>query len=176
MVSKAPLRGLTVWQPYASLIAEGIKLVENREWSPPEFMTRGDGGYIAIHAGSTVHREAWEDAFAYAVEIGAQDKFPPFAELLAVDTTGRFGPGRLKDAFRRVVPYGAIVAVGRLEAIIAGANTGIIPWYNGPYGWQFDEIVKISPIECQGSKGLWELPMPLMQRVREEYGKARRSK
>jgi hypothetical protein len=44
------LRVLTVKQPWASLIALGIKRVENRTWAPSK-ATLPDGSRIAIHAG-----------------------------------------------------------------------------------------------------------------------------
>jgi hypothetical protein len=39
--------GLTVRRPWAELIAQGIKTIENRSWAPPAFML---GRYLAIHA------------------------------------------------------------------------------------------------------------------------------
>ena len=38
---------ISLWQPYASLIAEGIKVQETRNWAPPKHLI---GERIAIHA------------------------------------------------------------------------------------------------------------------------------
>jgi hypothetical protein len=39
--------GLTVWNPWAELIAQGVKTVENRNWAPYDWML---GRFLAIHA------------------------------------------------------------------------------------------------------------------------------
>lgn len=44
----APLRALTIWRPWAGLIAAGVKPIENRDWPPPKSLV---GEYLAIHAG-----------------------------------------------------------------------------------------------------------------------------
>lgn len=43
------MRALTVKQPWASLIASGVKRIENRSWRPPAALV---GQRIAIHAGA----------------------------------------------------------------------------------------------------------------------------
>lgn len=43
------LRAITIWQPWASLIAAGAKRYEFRSWAAPEWII---GQRIAIHAGS----------------------------------------------------------------------------------------------------------------------------
>lgn len=43
------MRALTVKQPWASLIASGEKIIENRSWRPPAALI---GERIAIHAGA----------------------------------------------------------------------------------------------------------------------------
>lgn len=44
------MRALTVKQPWASLIASGVKRIENRTWKPPKTLAPGER--FAIHAGS----------------------------------------------------------------------------------------------------------------------------
>jgi len=53
---------LTVWQPWAALIVEGPKDVENRRKHPPRFLL---GQTIAIHAGKTFDDAA--EAFARSI-------------------------------------------------------------------------------------------------------------
>ncbi|MEV6542301.1 hypothetical protein [Streptomyces sp. NPDC051665] len=48
-------RALTVRQPWAALIAAGLKQVENRSWALP----RGFAGPLLIHAGTKDDREGW---------------------------------------------------------------------------------------------------------------------
>lgn len=65
---------LTICQPYASLIADGKKRVENRTWKP--FSTLGDNFPIAIHAG--VSRK-WLDT-----HDGEMPSDMPFGAIVAV--------------------------------------------------------------------------------------------
>ncbi|MFJ3772468.1 hypothetical protein ACIPX0_12310 [Streptomyces sp. NPDC090075] len=48
-------RALTVRQPWAALIAAGLKPVENRSWALP----RSFAGPLLIHAGAKDDREGW---------------------------------------------------------------------------------------------------------------------
>ncbi|WP_425833022.1 hypothetical protein [Streptomyces fractus] len=47
------VRALTLWQPWASCIAYGPKRIENRHWSTSY------RGWVLIHAGRTLDRDAW---------------------------------------------------------------------------------------------------------------------
>ncbi len=47
------MKALTLHQPWASLIAHGVKTVETRSWAPPRQLV---GQRIAIHAGRRVVR------------------------------------------------------------------------------------------------------------------------
>jgi hypothetical protein len=44
------VKALSLWQPWASLVALGAKRVETRDWPPPVWM---EGQRIAIHAAKT---------------------------------------------------------------------------------------------------------------------------
>ena len=60
------MKVLTVWQPWASAIAIGAKLVENRTWKPtPGLLKVGD--YVGIHA--AVRKWSQEDAVDVADRI-----------------------------------------------------------------------------------------------------------
>ena len=45
------MKTISLWQPYASLIAEGVKTIETRGWAPPKGLM---GQRIAIHATKAV--------------------------------------------------------------------------------------------------------------------------
>lgn len=53
---KDPLYALTVWQPWAWALFHG-KPVENRTWHPPKRLL---GQVVAIHAGKTYERDAYD--------------------------------------------------------------------------------------------------------------------
>lgn len=119
-----PQVALTICQPYASLIAHGMKRVENRTWKP--FSTLGENFHLAIHAGSS---KKW---------LGTYD--------------GEMPPG--------IMPYGAIVAVSRVVAVLLPHDA--VKWdkvhSSGPWCWCLDDVVKLQePVPMSGAQGLWYL-------------------
>ena len=48
---KERMKAISLWQPYASLIAAGVKTIETRGWAPPKDLT---GQRIAIHAAKAI--------------------------------------------------------------------------------------------------------------------------
>jgi len=134
---------LTIWQPWAWLIANGHKLVENREWPPPPGVL---GQTIAIHAG--LKRIPIGDWYSIqgALEIDRGIILPP----------------------RESVPFGAIVATARLAAIIR--NAGELSddqryWFNGPVGWVLENVRAIEPIPVKGAQGLWRVDDSALRKV-----------
>ena len=81
------IRGLTIYQPWASLIAEGIKVYETRPWRAPY------RGLVAIHAGKTGKyvTETPPEYRHLAYPLGA---ILAVANLETVVETERFSPSR----------------------------------------------------------------------------------
>ena len=93
-----PVYAITLHQPWATLIALGVKSVETRSWPAPERLL---GQVIAIHAGKRVVREP-----GILVE----------RELKA----------RLGEDWRMIVPKGAVVATAVLAGMARVSH--IDPW------------------------------------------------
>ena len=55
------MKAISLWQPWASLMADGRKKIETRHWHPPAWLL---GQELAIHATMKVDRDACED-FGY---------------------------------------------------------------------------------------------------------------
>lgn len=97
---------LTLWQPWASLVAEGVKTIETRSWKAPDDLI---GDTIAIHAAARKPRRH--------VPVGdwlpyrAGDTGPYRMELYAQGV-----PGAPQSPVP--LPLGAIVATARLEACL----------------------------------------------------------
>lgn len=89
------MRAISLWQPYASLIAIGAKRIETRSW-PPKGLRVGE--QIAIHATKTFPQDArdtfWSSTFRDAL-AQADIRHP------------------------RDLPRGAIVAIARLEKVVS---------------------------------------------------------
>jgi activating signal cointegrator 1 len=136
------MRAISLWQPWASLIAEGKKKIETRNWGT------GYRGLVAIHAAK--HRESLVD---YPLEF--------------VSRVRQALPG-----YRSAVEYprGCFIAVGRLHLCLSTtASWSAIPardtdeWWFGNYEpnrfmWVFDEIWKLKePVVARGYQRLWTL-------------------
>ncbi len=144
------MKAITIWQPWAWAIAEGLKPVENRTWRP--ILGRGD--LIAIHAGKKKSDESHR--------------------LHVEHVIGR----RLKDS---EIHYGAIVAVVKYRGYITTnesawnvdkdwvpENDALDAWFAGPIGWVFSDVIKLDPIPCRGSQGIWEVKMPAAFKLAEQ--------
>ena len=81
------MRALTLHQPWATLIALGIKTIETRSWPPPAGML---GQTIAIHAGRTL------------------EPYPgPDIDAILRQTHG--------ERWQRQLPYGAVIATATVS-------------------------------------------------------------
>lgn len=136
---------ITLWQPFASMIAEEFKCIE----------TRTHGGFaslagqrIAIHAGRTVDWEAWEylESRFYKGRLGAW----LLGHRLPI------ARGRM----RSLLPESAVVATGyvrehrRLTSADAGAACVDNP--SGLWGLVLGEIRPVDPpAAARGWQGVW---------------------
>lgn len=139
-MSAPRIMALSLWQPWATLMAVGAKGVETRSW-PTSYR-----GWVAIHATATARVEGnlafWEP------------------EVFGV--LSRHGYRRPID-----LPYGAILALGQLCRVFPTESfTGISEqerafgnYQPGRRGWVFSDIIRLpEPIPCKGARGLWVPP------------------
>lgn len=125
---------LTVKQPWAGLIASGVKTVENRTWRTTH------RGPLLIHAGAALdsrHREI-------------MTALPP---ALWWDHSLR----RAVDCRREIV---ALVEL--LDVVDAATARELRPdqarWIDGPWCWLLGSVRRLSVPEVQGKLGLWTHP------------------
>ena len=125
------MKAITIKQPYATLIAEGLKEYEFRTWKTKY---RGD---ILIHAGKSVDRDAMK-RFAY-LNLG----YPLGCFVAKASITGCV---EVNDEMKRVLRK-------RNFAIYEG-TTENKSWHG--YGFKFENVEKIDPVPANGKLGLWE--------------------
>lgn len=116
------MKAISLWQPWASLIACGAKPFETRSWAPPRDLI---GQPIAIHAAKKVDKGAAQ--FATDLMYGQFKTSEPYRSnphLLEGFPLG----DKLADSFRgtadelmgafgqAVMPAGCIVCIARLDA------------------------------------------------------------
>jgi hypothetical protein len=156
------MKALSLWQPWASLIAVGAKRIETRGWATKY------RGPIAIHAAL---RPLWFDDLAEGVrrELTLERFGAPVAGL----------PGARAVDF----PFGAVVAVGTLANVwpITVSRAGDVrlemrggallnvpapeiplgQYENGRYGWTLTDVRALpAPIHARGRQGLWDWTPP----------------
>lgn len=140
------MKALTISQPYASLIADGFKFVENRKWRT------NYRGWIAIHAGLGTQYLTRRELCDYPIGC-----IVGIAKLETIES--------LEDLQRLMaVSWSRPVGGRAVGEIIEHAYT------EGPECWILGDRFKLDfheKINCRGMQGLWT-PPPLITRQLEE--------
>lgn len=123
------MKALTISQPFASLIAEGHKWIENRYWDTKY------RGPLAIHAGKGTQYLTARELREYPQGIVAT------CELVACF--------RLSDVERL---HDRLANVGfTVEQVLAHEHA------EGPWCWLLKNVEKLpQPVPCKGAQGLWD--------------------
>lgn len=140
------MRALTLWQPWAHLVANGEKLIENRPWEPPDWII---DKRFAIHAGLRWDR----DSAILAAALGG-------VELAKEDV--------VRGA---VIGVAKVITSVTDEATAEACVPGHGKWFFGPYGWVLEDVQILStPIPCRGYQKLWNLSEDVEAKVLEQLG------
>jgi activating signal cointegrator 1 len=152
---------ITLWQPYATLIAMGLKDYETRHW------VTNYRGPLLIHAAkrkmSYDEKQTWDNAIAIARKVGC---FLP--------------PNQVP--FPEQLPYGAVVAIAELkdcQMMQCRNGTGEIDshypseleqavgfWQDGRYAWELGDVERlVEPIPAKGMQGLFNAPPALKEAI-----------
>jgi len=150
------MRALTLTQPWAGLVASGIKLVENR---PRKIIKSDDfGKRFAIHAS----REIDETVYKRVDEIAP-------GVCRAYDGSGP----AIGDWWHLSRITSAVIAVATLDTSLTWP--GELPaedqrrWFFGPIGYVLRDVVALKrPVLCRGWQGFWNLAPELERAVVEQ--------
>lgn len=132
------MKAISLWQPWATLIAIGVKQYETRSWATSY------RGLLAIHAAK---RPVKVEEITFEISLG----------LIAAG---------IRDPYS--VPLGAILCIVRLVDVVTTESLMDIEGFfdtdeycygnydDNRYAWKM-EVVKIAPepISVKGAKGLW---------------------
>ena len=158
---------ITLWQPWASLIAEGVKQYETRSWKPPWHLI---GQRIAIHAAK---RKITTEPYPFGLPSDV------FHEM-----DKRYG-----RMWWNILPYGAIVATAELAGFfhiegyadkdqkqvigvwedrqVIGQKETIDTdpfgdYSPGRYAWLLQSVTKLhEPVSVRGGQRFWKCDMSL---------------
>jgi activating signal cointegrator 1 len=123
------MKTLTVHQPYAHLIAIGIKHIENRSWPTAH------RGPLAIHAAKVAH-PLDADTRADLARLGI---------IIPVDLK--------HGAIIAIVNVVECIEIDDLPDSLAAD-----PFAFGPWCWILADARLVAPISCRGKLGLWNAP------------------
>lgn len=167
------MRAITLWEPWASLIANGHKTFETRGHAIPQHMI---GKRVAIRAAKRLAHPTHLDW--YKVELGAQFHVTNFRY---------FDPHSIRDK----LPYGHILATAILmEDLLVPedgdyhrlgrdrrAEFGIRLTTDEKYGdfsagrhlWRLEDVQRLDePIPARGFQGFWEVDQALVPLLQQQ--------
>lgn len=129
------MKAITLWEPWATLVAMGLKRYETRSWATHH------RGALAIHAAKR------------KVDISMVWTIQRYIEQQGLDVT-----------LPRSYPYGHVLAVVNLHAVFGtehidpGALERLVGDFSpGRYAWKFRNIRALPvAIPARGAQGLWE--------------------
>lgn len=127
------MKVITIKQPYASVIAAGLKEYEFRTWKTAY------RGPILIHAGKSIDSEATAKFACYGLDypLGCIIARAELTDCVPVDE-------ELRKTLRKK------------DFLIYSGTTENLQWRG--YGFQLANIQKIDPIFVNGKLGLWDYP------------------
>lgn len=177
------MKAISLWQPWASLIACGAKPFETRHWAPPRELI---GQPIAIHAAKKIDKQAAQ--LAQDLMYG-QHKDGGFDLADKLGATMSKTPDRLMGRFgQALMPIGCVVAIVRLDGAFqlgeraegtavpaAGVVRRLISrqmpdcftvryddfgdYTPGRWAWLLREVKPLNPpSEVKGHQGFFDLP------------------
>lgn len=147
------MRVLSLHQPWATLMAEGVKTIETRSW------TTKYRGSVAIQA-TKVDHGAGSAIMQNPVVQGA---------LIERGYLVRHASGTVFYVRDKPIPLGAIIAVANLVDVRLMGTMDILRdvdpvqealghWAPGRYAWFFEDVIPLrSPVPYRGSRGLLPL-------------------
>ena len=147
------LRGFTLHQPWASLIAVGAKRIETRSWATSY------RGWLAIHAGRRIPDSALLDSepFASALGLNAHGVWLPLGSIVAVAHLERIAP--TGDA-------GTIPLLCQRRGWDWETERLFGDFTPGRFGWVLTDVQSLrEPIPCRGAQGLWPVPDSVVAQI-----------
>lgn len=179
------MKAISLWQPWATLIARGHKAIETRSWAPPDHLI-GSGEWLAIHATQRTPPGALNTAWGITHIVNAL----AHCGVTRFSATG--GPGSL--------PTCAIVAVCQIRDVLTTEEmlgtwrthrVGNVWNYHdereyafgdydpGRYAWRLQNVIDLNDEPIQGVLGhqrVWNLDAAtkakLDERIRDRAARA----
>jgi hypothetical protein len=165
---RGPIKALTIWQPWATLIMIGAKPYEFRSWEPPKSLI---GERLAIHAGARPVKAAEVRALIMALRTDDRTTIPCLHKDIALPILERVLDGLKKvpasPSAAIKLPLSHVLGTvrvgepkrGDLCAQEFGADAGNDSDRDGTFnwGWPMEDVQPlVPPLPTRGAQGLWE--------------------
>ena len=190
------MKAISLWQPWASLIAAGVKPYETRSWAPPRELI---GQPIAIHAAKRIDKGAAQ--FAEELMYG-QHRSGGFDLADRLDASMAGTPDELMGRFgQALMPIGCVVCIARLDAafqlgsrpprplarrecrathdkpgdagMFHGPNDDFGDYAPGRWAWLLRDVKPLMPsAPVVGRQGIFELPHGWLAEGGDEWGRS----
>ena len=165
------MQAITLWQPWASLIAHGVKNLETRDWYPPRALI---GQRIAIHAAKKFTRQMVDDIVGdeYVMRKEADLNWQPthpsdFSPLHLATLRCGYNPLDL-------LPRGCVVATAILAGYAPTDSDKVRDYLRdhpderhygdfsrGRFAWRLIQVERLAvPIPATGMQGFWQWDAP----------------
>jgi ASCH domain len=142
-----PVKAISLWQPWASLIILGYKHFETRSW-PTSYR-----GKLLI-CSAKKDSEDLHSTYLY------------LAEQCGIDTTKY--PWKALPKGYAVAICDLVDCVKMTPAFIASQSETQLrcgDWKPGRFAWKLENIQPIEPIPIRGKQGLWDVDLPMLEQI-----------
>lgn len=143
-----PMKALTLWQPWATLLAHGRKRIETRSWRPRYVR---EPFYLAVHASSY-----WSKALH---GMTCQEPFRSELAQCGVRVVDQMSMSAVVGVVRvlQCVQTVEIAEGGRFAGLLTEKEGKFGDYTPGRWGWVCDQFLPFpEPVPCKGQRFLWE--------------------
>ena len=156
------MKALTVWQPWATLIAAGHKPYEFRGVTSTTWMKPAIGQRIAIHAGMRKGVGKEVEKLLKALHFGPRPALAETAELyLATKPVPTYPMGCFVCTAVVGEPVRGDEAARRLGMDVNDSDRP----HTFNWGWPLTGIQTVPAIPCRGFQGLWNVPADIARDI-----------
>ena len=159
------MKAITLWQPWASLLACGAKQYETRSWAT------NYRGPIAIHAAITrkyyctagyqdimieaAHDKRWQEYLMQCADT--EEHEIPFGAVIATAELVECHRIQKDPKTHRFCGYGNDGRVTKLPIFLPKNEYLFGDWTPGRFAWEFANMkILVRPVPAKGKQGLWE--------------------
>lgn len=157
------MRALTLTQPWAGLVASGIKLVENRP--RPVIKATSMGTRFAIHASREIDESIYDRIKEIDPSLFTQRGYACWYRYSRI-TSAVIAVATVKAKFEMTSVQDA---QDRIDLMFGSNDQG--RWAFGPICYLLSNIVALADaVPCKGSLGFWSLPADVERDVIRQRG------